>query len=123
MSELEDLESRLTQKIDQLEAKLDGEVSSLRSEMARGDSLSHFGRVREISMALNGLFAMNPAFSECCIRADKELRELAEEYLKRFTENPVDSLPALILEFQKAVNRITRAAGVPQIWSVPGEKS
>lgn len=101
MDDLENLKVALNARIDQLDAKVD--------ELFR---LSEFGRVRDISIALNAFGALIPAWAEATVRAEKELLKLFGSEEERLKKGEAVDLKRL----QPDVNRIRRAAGLPNIW-------
>ena len=117
MNQSGDLEARLTHRIDQSVAGLEEKISSLEDAMTRKLCKLELMQARNTSTVyaiIHGL--INPALSKSSSKAHKEITGLAREYLRKAEEAPMDELSGLWLEFTRGVNRITRAAGLGEIW-------
>ena len=118
MNELGDLEARLTHRIDQSAAGLEEKISSLEDAMMRKLSKLEVIQARNTSTVYATIHALiNPALSKSSSKAHKEILRLASEYLRKTEKDPIDELSELWLEFTRGVNRITRAAGLGEIWT------
>jgi Skp family chaperone for outer membrane proteins len=120
--EEKDFEARLTKlshDIEQLDAKIDDKISSLREELRRWILTAYFLEVRDVSNTYLDIgAAFNPNVSEVCKRARTEVEEVAKEYLDLVDKVSADEFQKNLGKFKKDINRITRSAGLTDFWDI-----
>lgn len=120
--EEKDFEARLTKlthDIDQLDAKIDDKISSLREELTKQILIAYFLEIRDVSntyLDIAGVF--NQDVSDACKRARTEIAETTNEYLDLVNEVSADESQKNLSKFKKNINRITRTAGLPEFWII-----
>ena len=100
--------TKLAHDIEQLDARVDSEISSIRAELRkeiRGVSLA---QIRDISLITVTMQRRNYS-SQACDKACEQISKLAKDY-----EGDEKDLGS----FQRDINRITEAAGIGKIWRV-----
>lgn len=118
--EEKDFEAKLTKlrhDIDQLDAKIDDKISSLREELTKEILVSQFLEIRDISniyLDIAGVF--NRDVSDACKRARTEIDKTTNEYIELVDEISADESAKNLNKFKKNLNRINRTAGLPEFW-------
>ena len=120
--EEEDLGKRLVKlahDIEQLDAKIDDKISSLREELRKWILAGYLVHVREISTVYMDLYiSLNPSLSDAAKRARDELTKLGKEHIKVLEKVSADELEKRMAKFREDINRITRSAGLGEIWEI-----
>ena len=117
--EEKDFEAKLTKlshDIEQLDAKIDDKISSLKEESRRKILGLTLAQIRDTSQSYINILRSNPAFSETCGRVHIEIGKLADEYIDQLYKVSVDEFEQGHPSFKKDINRISRAAGLGDIW-------
>ena len=111
--------AKLTHNIEQLDAKIDDKISSLREELRRWILEAYLLQARDMSVVYLDIgVAFSPTFSQACKRARNEVDKLSQEYAEMLNEISTEDFERRLVKFKTDVNRITRSAGLEQIWTV-----
>ena len=105
---------KLSHEIEQLDAKIDDKISSLREELREEILRSHLSAVGNISLAW-----LRPISSEARRRAYDEIAKLTQEYHEIVSKVSADECLKNLTRLNEDVNRITRAAGLGELWKAP----
>jgi hypothetical protein len=108
---------KLRHDFDQLDAKIDDEISSLREELAKRILEVNLTQIGNISLSwLTTRKALAPSLSNACDTAHQEIRELTTEYLKELPKISAEEFEKRHPSFKDDINRIARSAGLGEIW-------
>ena len=108
---------KLTHDYEQLSAKIDDRISSLREELKKGIVEANLTQIRDASLiALHIRKAYAPDLSEACDRASNEIGNLSKEYVEELSKVSPDEFGERHPSFKGDINRIARSAGLKEIW-------
>jgi hypothetical protein len=109
--------SKLNHDIEQLDAKIDDKISSLREEFRKQIFSLQFTIIRDTSLLWLGELS-----SETRIRVHDEINKLINDYIRDFSKVTANELQKRLSNVRGDVNRITRAAGLGEIWDIQKSK-
>jgi len=111
--------AKLSHDIDQLDAKLDDKISSLREELRKWILGAYLAHIRDTSTVyIDMMITLAPALSTAAKRARDEVMKLSSEYLDMVGKISADEFQKNLMKFREDVNRITRSAGLQEIWKI-----
>jgi len=111
--------AKLSHDIDQLDAKIDDKISSLREELRKEILLAYFAQIKDTSFGWVSVHKLNPSLSQVCDRVYNEIAKLSTEYIKVWDKLSADECLKNLTRLKEDVNRITRAAGLGELWKAP----
>jgi len=110
---------KLSHDIDQLDAKLDDKISSLKEELTKLVLGAHLAHIRDTSVVyIDMIITLAPALSTAAKRARDEVMKLSKEYFEMVGKISADEFQNNLMKFREEVNRITRSAGLQEIWKI-----
>jgi predicted ATPase len=111
--------AKLSHDIDQLDAKLDDKISSLKEELMKLVLGAHLAHIRDTSVVyIDLIITLAPALSKAAKRARDEVMKLSQDYFEVVGKISADEFQKNIIKFREDVNRITRSAGLQEIWKI-----
>lgn len=111
--------AKLNHDIDQLDAKLDDKISSLREELRKWILGAYLAHIRDTSTVyIDMMITLAPALSTAAKRARDEVMKLSSEYFDIVDKISADEFQKNLMKFREDVNRITRSAGLQEIWKI-----
>ena len=111
--------AKLSHDIDQLDAKLDDKISSLKEELTKLVLGAHLAHIRDTSVVyIDMIITLVPALSTAAKRARDEVMKLSKEYFEMVGKISADEFQNNLMKFREEVNRITRSAGLQEIWKI-----
>ena len=111
--------AKLAHDIEQLDGKIDDKISSLREELRKWILGAYLAHTREIStIYIDLVIALKPSLSEAAQRARDEIAKLSKEQVKTLDKIPADEFEKDLIKFRENINRITRSAGLGEIWEI-----
>ncbi len=120
--EEKDFDARLTKlshDIDQLDAKLDDKISSLKEELRKWILGAYLAHIRDTSTVyIDMISTLNPPLSKSAKRARDEVMKLSKEYFDMVDKISADEFQNNLMKLREEVNRITRSAGLQEIWKI-----
>ena len=113
--------ARLSHDIDQLDAKLDDNISSLKEELRKWILGAYLAHIRDTSTVyIDMMITLAPALSTAAKRSRDEVMKLSSEYFDIVDKISADEFQNNLMKFREDVNRITRSAGLQEIWNSLG---
>jgi len=110
---------KLSHDIDQLDAKLDDKISSLKEELTKLVLGAHLAHIRDTSVVyIDMIITLAPTLSTAAKRARDEVMKLSKEYFEMVGKISADEFQNNLMKFREEVNRITRSAGLQEIWKI-----
>jgi len=111
--------ARLSHDIDQLDAKLDDNISSLKEELRKWILGAYLAHIRDTSTVyIDMMITLAPALSTAAKRSREEVMKLSSEYFDIVDKISADEFQNNLMKFREDVNRITRSAGLQEIWKI-----
>ena len=111
--------ARLSHDIDQLDAKLDDNISSLKEELRKWILGAYLAHIRDTSTVyIDMMITLAPALSTAAKRSREEVMKLSSEYFEVVDKISADEFQNNLMKFREDVNRITRSAGLQEIWKI-----
>jgi len=111
--------AKLNHDIDQLDAKLDDKISSLKEELRKWILGAYLAHIRDTSTVyIDMIITLAPALSTAARRAREEVMKLSSEYFEAVDKISADEFQKNLMKFRGDVNRITRSAGLQEIWKI-----
>lgn len=111
--------AKLSHDIDQLDAKLDDKISSLKEEVRKGILGAYLAHIRDTSTVyIDMISTLNPPLSKSAKRARDEVMKLSKEYFDMVDKISADEFQNNLMKLREDVNRITRSAGLQEIWKI-----
>jgi len=111
--------AKLSHDIDQLDAKLDDKISSLKEEVRKGILGAYLAHIRDTSTVyIDMISTLNPPLSKSAKRARDEVMKLSQEYFDMVDKISADEFQNNLMKLREDVNRITRSAGLQEIWKI-----
>ena len=111
--------ARLSHDIDQLDAKLDDKISSLKEELRKWILGAYLAHIRDTSTVyIDMISTLNPALSTAAKRARDEVMKLSKEYFDMADKISADEFQNNLMKLREDINRITRSAGLKEIWKI-----
>ena len=111
--------AKLSHDIDQLDAKLDDKISSLKEELRKWILGAYLAHIRDTSVVyIDMIITLAPALSTAAKRARDEVMKLSKEYFDMVDKISADEFQNNLMKFREDVNRITRSAGLQEIWKI-----
>ena len=111
--------AKLSHDIDQLDAKLDDKISSLKEEVRKGILGAYLAHIRDTSTVyIDMISTLNPPLSKSAKRARDEVMKLSKEYFDMVDKISADEFQNNLMKLREDVNRITRSAGLKEIWKI-----
>ena len=113
---------KLSHDIDQLDAKIDDKISSLREELCKEIWKIRLEEVKNTSVVLIDTIeavATQAGWKdklEQCHRAYEEVVKLSGEYFEMLDKASAGESERIVQKIQDDINRVTRAAGLGEIW-------
>ena len=108
--------AKLSHDIEQLNAKMENEISSLREGMRKEILRVTFHHIRDISLFH---ISFKPVSPQVYKRVWDEIMRLCRECHKAFDKISADELEEELSRLQEDINRVTRAAGLGEVWHTP----
>ena len=111
--------AKLSHDIDQLDAKLDDKISSVREELQKWILGAYLAHIRDTSTVyIDMMITLAPALSTAAKRARDEVIKLSSEYFEVVDKISADEFQKNLMKFREDINRITRSAGLQEIWEM-----
>ena len=111
--------AKLSHDIDQLDAKLDDKISSLKEELSKLVMGAHLAHIRDTSVVyIDMIITLAPSLSNAARRARDEVMKLSHDYFETVGKISADEFQRNLMKFREDVNRITRSAGLQEIWKI-----
>ncbi len=111
---------KLSHDIDQLDAKIDDKFSSLEEKLTKKALITELALLRDVSEIALAIFKVAKAASpQKCNTAYEEVGKLIGECLNELSEISAGEFRQRHPSIKKDVNRITRSAGIGNIWGEP----
>ena len=111
--------AKLSHDVDQLDAKLDDKLSSLKEEMMKWILGAYLAHIRDTSTVyIDMISTLSPALSTASKRAHQEVLKLSKEYFDMVDKISADEFQNNLIKLRKEINRITRSAGLKEIWQI-----
>ena len=110
---------KLSHDVDQLDAKLDDKISSLKEELRKWILGAYLAHIRDTSTVyIDMISTLNPALSKSAKRARDEVMKLSKEYFDMVDKISADEFQKNLMKLREDINRITRSAGLQEIWKI-----
>ena len=119
--EEKDFEAKLTKlshDIDQLDAKIDDKISSLKEELRKEIWGAYFIQIRDTSLLAVAMGRLVPSLSKACDRASKQISEVGHDYDEMLGKVSADEFEKNLGKLKREINRITEAAGIGKVWKL-----
>jgi len=114
--------AKLSHDVDQLDAKLDDKLSSLKEEMMKWILGAYLAHIRDTSTVyIDMISTLSPALSKASKRAHNEVLQLSKEYFDKADKISTDEFQNNLMKLRTEINRITRSAGLKEIWQIETE--
>jgi len=111
--------AKLSHDIDQLDAKLDDKISSLKEELQKWILGAYLAHIRDTSTVyIDMMITLVPVLSTAAKRARDEIMKLSNEYFEVVDKISADEFQKNLMKFREDINRITRSAGLQEIWKM-----
>jgi len=111
--------AKLSHDIDQLDAKLDDKISSLKEELQKWILGAYLAHIRDTSTVyIDMMITLVPVLSTAAKRARDEIMKLSNEYFEVVDKISADEFQKNLIKFREDINRITRSAGLQEIWKM-----
>ena len=111
--------AKLSHDIDQLDAKLDDKISSLKEEVRKWILGAYLAHIRDTSTVyIDMISTLNPPLSKSAKRARDEVMKLSKEYFDMVDKISADEFQKNLMKLREDINRITRSAGLQEIWKI-----
>ena len=102
-----------------MDAKLDDKISSLKEELRKWILGAYLAHIRDTSTVyIDMIITLAPALSTAAKRAREEVMKLSSEYFDMVDKISADEFQKNLMKFREEVNRITRSAGLQEIWKI-----
>ena len=106
---------KLAHDIEQLDAKIDDKISSLREELKKEILGAGLAYIRDTSLVD---ISLKQASSQVSKRVYGEIVKLSRECLETLDKISADEFEEELNKLKHDINRITRAAGLGEFWEV-----